>query len=68
VEDQTQTLPELSTGSGQRKARLRHIVKLDAAGKPTDACLCGYLWDRVFVAHNGEICQACVDEMRRRGG
>lgn len=47
--------------------RPRHIVELDAQGQPTDKCLCGYLWDQVFVSHNGEICQECIDELKRRG-
>jgi hypothetical protein len=65
IDTETRTLPKQSTGQG--KARLRHYVELDHEGKPTDQCLCGYLWDQLHVQHNGEICQACVDEMRRRG-
>lgn len=45
----------------------RHVVELGPDGKPKDRALCGYLWDRVFVKHNGSICQECVDELRKRG-
>lgn len=47
---------------------VRHIVKLDKEGTPTDHCLCGHLWDQVHVKQNGEICQECVDELRRIEG
>lgn len=62
----TETLTEEKTSTGQGKARLRHYVELDQEGKPTDQCLCGYLWDQLHVQHNGTICQECVDELRRR--
>ena len=61
---QTETQPQLGTGGGLVKPV--HIVAL-VAGKPADQALCGYLWDRIHVQHNGEICQECVDELRRRG-
>ena len=63
----TETKPRLDDGTGSKHANLRHYVELDSEGRPTYACLCGYLWDRVHVQHNGQICQECVDELRRRG-
>lgn len=62
------TLPETSTTSGTGTPLLRHIVELDAQGNPTDKCLCGHLWDRVFLKQDPDagICQECVDELRRR--
>ncbi len=35
--------------------------------EPGDTTLCGKPWDRLFVKHNGEICQECLDELKRRG-
>lgn len=63
-----ETRPEVKPGGGTGKARVRHYVELDAEGRPTDECLCGYIWDRVFVKHDPDagICQECVDELRRR--
>ena len=48
-------------------ARPRHVVERKPDGSYHDRALCGYLWDRVEVAHNGEVCQECVDELRKRG-
>lgn len=70
--------PELSHGSGNPNARLRHYVEnLDhqpekkgaskVPFKPKNRALCGYEWDQLFVPQNGSICQACVDELKRRG-
>ncbi len=39
----------------------RHIVENNRDGTPKDTALCGFLWDRLNVAHNGSICQECVD-------
>ena len=55
-----------TTQSQDRKGQT-HYVELDSKSQPTDKCLCGYIWDRVFISHNGEICQECVDELKRRG-
>ncbi|MDC3379483.1 hypothetical protein OAX78_04295 [Planctomycetota bacterium] len=63
----TETQPRLGAGTGNKIGNLRHYVELDKAGKPTDQCLCGHLWDRLHVRHNGDICQPCVDELKRRG-
>ncbi len=60
----TETVPKQSTGS--KNANLRHYVKLDEDGSPMDEALCGYIWDRLHVQHNGNICQECVDELRKR--
>ncbi len=72
-EADTKTLPKTSNTSGTKEPR--HIVENrdfggepKAAFNPEDKTLCGKLWDRLNVQHNGEICQACVDEMRKRGG
>ena len=63
----TEIQQELSRG--QRRRRPRHYVELDARGRPTDQALCGYLWDQLHVPNDPEagVCQACVDELRRRG-
>ena len=63
----TETKPLLDNGTGSKNANQRHYVEIDREGKPTDKCLCGHLWDRLHVQHNGEICQKCVDELKRRG-
>ena len=60
----TETVP--STTTGKKNANLRHYVKLDEDGAPMDEALCGYIWDRLHVKHNGNICQECVDELRKR--
>ena len=52
--------PSTSDG-GKGKKLMRHIVKLDENGKPSDECLCGHVWDKVFLSHGDEICQKCVD-------
>jgi len=44
----------------------RHIVELDDDLNPSDLCLCGHIWDRVFLKHGESICQDCVDELKRR--
>ena len=62
---ETDTKTEETTGT--RRTLVRHIVELDEHGKPTDKCLCGHLWDVFPIPHGGEICQKCVDELRRRG-
>ena len=67
ITEAPKTKPKLSHGSGQRNL-VRHIVELDAEGKPSDQCLCGHIWDRVFVPHGDDICQECVDIARKRGG
>lgn len=67
TETTTETKPKLDDGTGTGDGLMRHIVELDAEGKPTDQCLCGHLWDRVFLKHGTEICQKCVDELKRRG-
>lgn len=55
-----ETKPSTSGGSGV--TNLRHYVKLDPeTGEPADEALCGYVWDRLNVKHNGEICQECVE-------
>ena len=68
TEAETEAPPETRTDDGTTSGRklLLHYVELDSEGKPTDACLCGHVWDRVFVKHGDEVCQACVDELRRR--
>jgi len=55
-----------SKGGGGGKKPPRHIVENNRDGTPQDAALCGYLWDRLNVEHNGEICQECVEEQKRR--
>lgn len=70
---------EVTTTTGQGTLRPRHYVEnmdfnptknglSEAPFKPGEKTLCGALWDRLNVEHNGAICQACVDELRRRGG
>jgi len=62
------TMPRAEPSTGQGQALKRHIVKLDAEGQPSDACLCGHIWDRVFLPHGEEICQECVDIARKFKG
>lgn len=67
---QVTTLPEApkvqpTAGGGKGRELVRHIVKLDANGNPLDECLCGYVWDRVFLSHGKEICQECVEILKR---
>lgn len=53
--------PTLSKSGGGTAKPERHIVENERDGTPKDEALCGYLWDRINVEHNGEICQKCVD-------
>ena len=67
---QVKTMPRAEPSTGQGQALMRHIVKLDDQGAPSDECLCGHVWDRVFLGHSEEICQECVDiqrEIMRQG-
>ena len=65
ADTETETHADLSQGS--KTLPPRHIVEFDKETKePQDTALCGYLWDRLGVAHNGEICQECVEEQKRR--
>jgi len=43
----------------------RHFVALDKDGNREDRALCGYLWDRMYVSHNGAICEKCVELSRK---
>lgn len=68
-----ETKPQLSHGGGSKKPP-RHYVEnargdRDPLGpfEPAQTTLCGKPWDRLFVKHNGEICQDCIDELKRRG-
>jgi len=58
---------DTATPSTTAKKLLKHIVELKN-GQPTDKCLCGYIWDRVFLPLDGELCQECADEVKRRHG
>ena len=65
----TTTAPAVQPTTGStHKPRMRHIVELDATGRPLDKCLCGYLWDRVMMttAAGSEVCKECVEEAQRR--
>ena len=62
----TEVQPKPTTGNRTPNARVRHYVALDPQGRPTDKALCGFEWDQLHVPNNGTICQACVDEMRKR--
>lgn len=54
--------PKPSTTSGNGNKLMRHIVALNPeTGEPSDTCLCGHVWDKVFLAHGDEICQVCVE-------
>ena len=65
---QTETKSETSRGTGNPNRRLRHYVHLDENNEnPRDETLCGLPWDQLHVPHNGEVCQECVDELKRRG-
>lgn len=55
---ETKTMP--NTGQGTGNPNLRHFVQ-QTDGVPADTALCGYIWDRLHVQHNGEMCQECVD-------
>ena len=57
----TDTETETTTKQDTDTTYPLHLVKLDKAGQPLDKALCGYLWDRINVQHNGNICQECVD-------
>ena len=58
-------------GGTNNKANLRHYVELKyekqddlshkETGEPAQTALCGYVWDRLNVQHNGQICQECVE-------
>ena len=66
----TETKPEVSTTDGTEDDRLRHFVeRLTPKGyvppRFSNVALCGAKVTN-FVDHNGTICQACVDEQRRR--
>lgn len=52
--------------STMAKRLQQHIVELDKNGQPSDKCLCGYIWDRVFLKPEADICQECKDEVIRR--
>ena len=69
IKTDQKTLPQTGHGSKTPTIPKRHYVELDAEGKPTDQCLCGHLWDQVFINNHPDagICQACIDELRRRG-
>lgn len=62
------TKPKLHDGSGNDDERLRHIV--ESRGPNTrrfkKIALCGAKIRDVHVEHNGEICQECIDEVKRR--
>lgn len=61
------TMPRATTGGGAGRAKPpRHIVENNRDGTPKDTALCGYLWDRLNVEHNGEICQECIELMKAR--
>lgn len=59
------TETETEQQTTREPALLRHIVELDEDGQPADKCLCGHLWDRVFV-NAGPVCEECLKELRRR--
>jgi len=64
----TETQPAPPT---TKDARIRHYVqRLSPKGEVpvvwSKIALCGTEIQEVFVDQNGEICQACVDESRRR--
>lgn len=62
------TTTQIRTTSGT--PRLRHILEKGPDGKPSDKCLCGYLWDIFPIKHDPEagICEKCVAEYERREG
>lgn len=62
----TETTTETRESTGNTTPRPRHIVENNRDGTPQDKALCGWLWDRINVAHNGTICQDCVEEQKRR--
>jgi hypothetical protein len=66
----TETKPKLRDGSGNDDDRLRHIVekKRPDSRSYKKIALCGAKVKDVHVEQNGEICQACVDELKRRQG
>lgn len=68
AETVTEAKPKLSDGSGNEDARLRHIVERKAPGslRFNKVALCGAKVRDIHVAHNGTICQECVDEQQRR--
>lgn len=70
---QTDTKPETSVANRGGAKPPRHYVKdlnaddPKAPFRPADEALCGYLWDRLNVEHNGEICEKCVEISRKMG-
>ena len=68
----TKTDTKPSDTSATKDNRKRHIVKrLTPLGflppEYSDTALCGEKVQELLKNHNGEICQECVDEQRRRG-
>ena len=63
TKEETQTIQ----GGGTKKPR--HYVRILEGGEGEveheQKTLCGELWDRINVQHNGEICQKCVEISRR---
>jgi len=68
----TETRPETSTSDGTKNPNVRHLVKclnpgVIAPPEYEDTALCGYIWDRLNVNHNGAICQKCVEISKTMG-
>jgi len=63
---ETKTITRAEPSTGSTNTLLRHLVLLDpVTGEPSDRCLCGHIWDAVFIAHGEEICQKCVEESKK---
>lgn len=64
------TKPKLHDGSGNDDNRLRHIAERKAPDSKrfNKTALCGAKVKDIHVEHNGEICQKCVEELKRRQG
>ena len=62
----TRTKPEVGVPTDKPP---RHLVERDRNGVPEDKALCGFLWDRLDVQHNGSICEHggyCADNCSLR--
>lgn len=62
----THTIERPATSSPNRIAEMRHLVERQPDGSFADRALCGYLWDRLHVRPQGELCEECREEAERK--
>ena len=62
----TATAPELAQAP-PIAPRLAHIVeKVPGTQEFQDKCLCGFIWDALFVSPNMPPCEECIEIFKRR--